>query len=135
MTIDNQIKKRIGEINQNAFFFNDNYKTNAVFVPLDITPEELNVAYEGNAKKSRTENDIIQQYAEMLKGITQSFEIGEYKISIKLRAVGSVYGIHTNNFDLLVENNNFFIQNKDKLVDKNIVYLIDPNEHLQNLYE
>jgi EAL domain-containing protein (putative c-di-GMP-specific phosphodiesterase class I) len=135
MTIDNQIKKRIGEINQNAFFFNDNYKTNAVFVPLDMTPEELNVVYEGNAKKSRTENDIIQQYAEMLKGITQSFEIGEYKISIKLRAVGSVYGIHTNNFDLLVENNTFFIQNKDKLVDKNIVYLIDPNEHLQNLYE
>jgi EAL domain-containing protein (putative c-di-GMP-specific phosphodiesterase class I) len=131
--VTGQIKTKILELNPDAFFFHENYKVNGFFIPSEnITSENLIDSYAGNAKTDRLQKDMLRQFSNIFESITLNYNVDNYRISIKLRAVCSIYGIHSSNLDRLIENNGAFILNKDRLIEQNQIYLVNPKD-LSNL--
>ncbi|ALD65991.1 EAL domain-containing protein [Spiroplasma cantharicola] len=99
-----------------AIFFKPNYKTFGVFVPFELKEDF-----------SEKNNLKLEKIKSIFSTVNTSFNISNYKISVKLKSVCSFYGLHSNNLDTLLEYN-LHVENDLllKYQDENIV--VNPME-------
>ncbi|WP_146638236.1 hypothetical protein [Spiroplasma clarkii] len=103
-----------------ALFFKPNYKTYAMFVPIDsfekVTSEEEKRLFARKVEDCLTE-------------IKKQFIFKDFKISIKVNSYVSIYGINSNNLEHLFELNHTANLKKLNHSDET-VYFVDPFEVL-----
>ncbi|QEH61321.1 hypothetical protein SCHIN_v1c01230 [Spiroplasma chinense] len=112
--------EKIKENFEGAVFFKPNYKTFGVFIPANNFKE---------VSDSESTKNIFIKIEKIVSSISSTFKVDKYKVSVKIKAALSIYGLNSNSLDTLFEFNRS-IQNKQASELISTVTLVDPIEYL-----
>lgn len=111
---------------EDAVFFKPNYKTYAMFVPM----KEFGAVTDSDKK-----TEFLTGVQDCLGEIKKQFVHNDFKITIKVKGIISIFGINSNNLETLFELNNTTNIKKLYHSDEMVVY-VDPfevvNEKIKN---
>ncbi|AHI52434.1 EAL domain-containing protein [Spiroplasma culicicola] len=116
-SVSKQAYELFNEQFKDLVFFKPNYKTYGVFIPI-----ENEVVFSKEKNETNIENIIKPIFSK----IDNKFTVENFKITVSLKAIVSIYGLHSNNLDNLYELNNY-VRNDVNLNNQDLI-LVDPKE-------
>lgn len=115
-----------------CFYFKTKKNKYAIFVPTPKCEINLKNSISNNFSLKRNEVDFLKKYELYLEKLPKKINIDKDDFNVRVNAICSLYGIHSNNFktlDTYNENSYKIIKNKKQL---NSIYLFN---YLDNYYD
>lgn len=101
----NFIKYLYFHFGPDCFYFKTHKNDYALFFEISLNEVSLKQSVNFNNTKERNEADFLKEYEMILERLPKYIDFNNDKFEIRFNCYGTIYGVHSTNFDELINNN------------------------------